>query len=205
MGSRERIATAGSAMSARVAQRSGHVRYSTTSEPGRPSVSMEARLARELVARCRGLTSHVDELEDEIQALVIPLAPSLLAICGCGALSAAKIVGETAGAQRFRSKDAFARHNGTAPIPVWSANHVRHRLNRASTRQLNAALHRIALTQARHDPSARAYLDRRRAGGNTSTEAMRCLKRRLSDAVFRALIADAAAFDLKARGFGRLT
>jgi transposase len=154
---------------------------------------LEARLARELVARCRDLTSHVDELEDEIKALVIPLAPSLLAICGCGALSAAKIVGETAGAQRFRSKDAFARHNGTAPIPVWSANHVRHRLNRAGNRQLNAALHRIALTQARHDPSARAYLDRRRAGGRTGTEAMRCLKRRLSDVVFRALVADAAA------------
>jgi transposase len=70
-------------------------------------------------------------LEAEIQQLVARVAPSLLAVHGCGALSAAKIIAETAGVLRFRSKDAFARHNGTAPIPVWSANHVRHRPNRA--------------------------------------------------------------------------
>jgi transposase len=152
-----------------------------------------ARLSRELVARCRELTTRIGELQAEIQDLVTPVAPSLLAVHGCGALSAAKIIGETAGIKRFRSKDAFARHNGTAPIPVWSANHVRNRLNRAGNRQLNVVLHRIPLTQARHDPNARAYLDRHRAAGRTKTEAMRCLKRRLSDVVYRALLADELA------------
>nr|WP_218022521.1 transposase [Nocardia amamiensis] len=85
---------------------------------------------------------------------------------GCGALTAAKIIGETAGADRLRSKDAFARHNGTAPLPVWSSSRARHRLSRTGNRQLNAALHRITLTQARCHPDARALLKRRKAGGD---------------------------------------
>ena len=86
------------------------------------------------------------------RGLVERLAPTLLAICGCGALTAAKILGETAGIERFKSPDAYARHNGTAPLPVWSSNRARHRLSRSGNRQLNAALHRIALTQARLPP-----------------------------------------------------
>jgi transposase len=69
-------------------------------------------------------------------------------------LTAAKLVGETADVRRFRSKDAYARHNGTAPLPVWSGNKQRHRLSRTGNRQLNLALHRIAITQARHHPDA---------------------------------------------------
>jgi transposase len=76
------------------------------------------------------------------------MAPALLAIPGCGPLTAAKILGETAGVDRFKSKDAFARRNGTAPMPVWCSNRARHRLSRTGNRQLNTALHRIALTQA---------------------------------------------------------
>ncbi len=151
-----------------------------------------ARLARELVARCRDITARIGEITAEIGALVAALAPSLLAVQGCGVLSAAKILGETAGVDRFRSKDAYARHNGTAPLPVWSANHIRHRLSRMGNRQLNAALHRIAVTQAHYHPSAREYLDRRRAAGNTTREAIRCLKRRLSDVVYHALQSDLA-------------
>lgn len=119
------------------------------------------------------------------------LAPTLLAICGCGALTAAKILGETAGIERFKSPDAYARHNGSAPLPVWSSNRARHRLSRSGNRQLNAALHRIALTQARLHPGARALLARRRANGDGGLEALRILKRRLSDVVYRALRADA--------------
>ncbi|GAA4483859.1 hypothetical protein GCM10023094_36030 [Rhodococcus olei] len=114
----------------------------------------------------------------------------MLAICGCGPLTAAKSIGETAGADRFRSKDALARHNGTAPLPVWSSNHARHRLSRTGNRQINAALHRIALTQARCHPEARALLSRRKANGDGGMEALRILKRRLSDVVYRAMIAD---------------
>ena len=112
---------------------------------------------------------------------------------GVAALTAAKIVGEVADVRRFQSKDAFARHTGTAPQPAWSGQQDRHRLSRTGNRQLNAALHRIAITQGRHHPDAVAYLARRRALGDTKNEARRALKRRLSDVVYRRLNADAAA------------
>jgi transposase len=151
-----------------------------------------AWIARDLVERCRTLTLEINGLEREISSLVAKLAPSLLAICGCGPLSAAKIVGETAGVDRFKSKDAYARHNGTAPLPVWSSNRQRHRLSRSGNRQLNAAIHRIALTQAHWHPPARALIARRRANGDGGREALRVLKRRLSDVVYRALLTDVA-------------
>jgi transposase len=150
-----------------------------------------ARLAARLLERCEALTAEIKSLEDEIGQLVLDLAPSLLLIKGCGPLTAAKIVGETADVRRFRSKDAYARYGGTAPLPVWSSNHPRHRLSRVGNRQLNCALHRIALTQAHWHPEARAYLQRRKDAGDTPKEAMRVLKRRLSDIVYRALLADA--------------
>lgn len=150
-----------------------------------------ARLARELLERCRQLTVEIRALEAEITARVRALAPSLLALVGCGALTAAKIVGETAGVGRFHSPDAYARHNGTAPVPVSSAGAVRHRLSRTGNRQLNAALYRIALTQSQWHPEAKALLARRKAQGDSSRQAVRVLKRRLSDVVYRALRADA--------------
>jgi transposase len=121
---------------------------------------------------------------------VAPLAPKLLDLDGCGALTAAKLVGETAGVGRFRSRAAFAMHNGTAPVPVWSGNSQRHRLNRGGNRQLNTALHRIAITQLRRDGPGRDYLQRRIAAGDTKTEAIRALRRRISDEVYRRLHAD---------------
>ncbi len=114
----------------------------------------------------------------------------LLDISGCRALTAAKIIGETAGAGRFRSKSAYARWNGTAPILVWSGNPDRFRLNQGGNRQVNAALHRIAITQAGGPTLGRAYIERRTAAGDTRREAVRLLRRRLSDVVFRTLLAD---------------
>lgn len=152
-----------------------------------------ARIARDLIERIRELSSAIRALGHEIEALAATLAPSLLALPGCGGLTAAKIVGETAGMTRFRSKEAFARHNGSAPVPVWSGNVTRHRLSRGGNRQLNAALHRIAITQLRMDPRGRAYIERRRDAGDTKTEAIRALCRRISDEVFRRLRADEAA------------
>jgi transposase len=149
-----------------------------------------ARIAGEIVAHVRDLTVRERALEREITSLVAGLAPVLLALAGVGALTAAKIVAETADVRRFRSKDAFARHNGTAPLPVWSGNRQRHRLSRTGNRQLNAAIHRIAVTQLRCHDDASAYLERRMTNGNTKTEALRALKRRLSDVVYRALHAD---------------
>jgi transposase len=150
-----------------------------------------AWVARDLVGRIRELTVAANELERRIVETVSRLAPALLGLAGVGALTAAKIVAETADVRRFRSKDAFARHNGTAPLPVWSGNRVRHRLSRTGNRQLNAAIHRIAITQMRIHDDAKTYLERRIAKGNTKTEAIRALKRKLSDVVYRALMVDA--------------
>ena len=152
-----------------------------------------ARFARDLLARIIELSTTIRALEREIETLARALAPTLLDLPGCGALTAAKIIGEAAGISRFRSKEAFARHNGSAPVPVWSGNVVRHRLNRGGNRQLNAALHRIAITQIRLDGPGRAYLEHRQAAGDTRTEAIRALRRRISDAVFRRLQADEVA------------
>jgi transposase len=150
-----------------------------------------ARLALEHAHAVRDLIRRVNDLEREIKELVTTLAPTLLALPGCGVLSAAKIVGETADVTRFKSKDAFARHNGTAPLPVWSGNRERFRLSRAGNRQLNCAIHRIAVTQGRCHPPAKEFLERRMKLGNTRMEAIRAFKRRLSDVVYRDLLADA--------------
>ena len=149
-----------------------------------------AELAGELVGRCRQLTERINQLQRQLERLVGPLVPSLLELDGCGALTAAKLLGETAGISRFRSRAAFAMHNGTAPVPVWSGNHQRHRLNRGGNRQLNAALHRIAITQLRRAGPGRDYLQRRLATGDTKTEAIRALRRRISDEVYRRLGSD---------------
>ena len=148
------------------------------------------RLARDLVIRRQGLTEEINALTEEITELVAAAAPTLLAVPGCGVLTAAKIIGETAGVDRFKSKDAYARHNGSAPMPVWSSNKTRHRLSRTGNRQLNAALHRIAMTQAHWHPPAIDMMTRRKAGGDSGLEALRVLKRRLSDVVYAALQAD---------------
>jgi transposase len=149
-----------------------------------------AELARELLGRVRELTVRIDQLESQLGQLVTPLASSLLALQGCGVLTAAKIIGEVGNISRFRSKAAFARYNGSAPIPVWSGNDDHHRLNPGGNRQLNAALHRIAITQARSGGLGRAYLDHRLQERDTKKEAMRALKRRLSDEVYGRLLAD---------------
>jgi transposase len=155
---------------------------------------MVARLARDHLARCRELTARIKLLEDEIAARATELTPSLLALEGCGALTATKLTGEVAGIRRFRSRAAFAMYNGSAPIPAWSGSE-RHRLNRGGNRQVNAALHRIAITQMRMPGRGRDYFQHRLAAGDTKREAIRALRRRISDEVYRLLWLD----ELRAR------
>jgi transposase len=155
---------------------------------------MVARLARQLLARCRDLTTEINALEAELRPLVRRLAPTLLAVPGCGVLGAAMILGETAGARRFRSKDAYARFTGTAPIPVWSGDERgKVRLNRGGNRTINTALHMIAVTQIRGVGPGQAHVERLIARGKTRTEAVRLLRRRLSDVLFTALHTDEQA------------
>jgi transposase len=150
-----------------------------------------AELARDELADIDRLTTMIDTLAKRITAAVEAVAPTLLALPGCGPLTAAKIVGETAGVTRFKHEAAFARHSGVAPIPVWSGNTAgRVRMTRSGNRQLNAALHRIAVTQIRLDGLGQAYYRKRLAAGDSSTEALRCLKRRLARVVFNHLKTD---------------
>jgi transposase len=151
-----------------------------------------ARLARSLVGKLRLLTVEINALEREIGHLVIGVAPALLELAGCGPLTAAKLVGEVAGIGRFRTRAAFAMHNGTAPVPVWSGNTERFRLNRGGNRQINVALHRIVITQMQRPGPAQAYISRRRAAGSTKTEAIRALRRFISDEVYRRMQLDSA-------------
>jgi transposase len=146
-----------------------------------------SRIALELVRRCRELTREVRALEREIGALMRVLAPELLALPGCAALSAAQLVGQVAGASRFRSEAAFAMHVGAAPLEVSSGKSGRHRLNRRGNRRLNAVLHIIAVTQMRMHPPAIAFVARKRAEGMSMREALRCLKRHIARAVFKTM------------------
>ncbi|WP_434085466.1 IS110 family transposase [Mycolicibacterium pallens] len=150
-----------------------------------------AELARDELADITRLTEQIDALAKRIGERVRVIAPVLLAMPGCGELTAGKIIGETAGVPRFKSEAAFARHSGVAPIPVWSGNTAgRVRMTRTGNRQLNAALHRIAVTQIRLPGLGQTYYRHRLAQGDSSTEALRCLKRRLARVVYSHLHTD---------------
>ena len=148
----------------------------------------DVRICSELVSRCRQITVRANELEREIGSLVRRTAPALLQIPGCGELTAAKVLAETARIERFPTEGHFARYAGTAPIPASSGATHRHRFNRRGNRQLNAALHRIAVTQLRIHEPAKAYVARKRSEGMSKTEAIRALKRRLSRVVFKTMM-----------------
>ena len=151
-------------------------------------VTVVVRLATELLGDIHASTLRINALEREIAERVAQLAPALLALPGCGALTAAKIVAETANVFRFRSEACFAMHAGVAPIPASSGRTQRYRLARGGNRQLNVALHRIAVTQIRlPDSLGQVYYQRRRATGDTAMEALRVLKRRLARVVFNLL------------------
>jgi transposase len=154
---------------------------------GEQPAQAQVRISRELVVRSRELTRTINELERELAALLEEDAQELLALVGCGSLTAAKLLGEVAGVDRFPGESQLASHTGTAPLEASTGQQRRHRLNRSGNRQLNCALHRIALTQARIHPPARAYLERKQAEGKTRREALRCLKRHLARTVFNAL------------------
>jgi transposase len=149
--------------------------------------SVLVRIARDLVGRCRSLTHAILELERELAAMTAQIAPALLELPGCGALTAAKLLAEIGPIERFQTDAQLARHGGVAPLEASSGRVRRHRLDRGGNRQLNCALHRIAVTQARVHPAARAYLERKQDEGKSRREAIRCLKRQLARVVFNTL------------------
>ena len=149
--------------------------------------NVQVRISRELVGRCRELSRRINELERELEALLREQAPELLEVPGCGPLTAAQLLGEIAGVDRFASDARLAKHAGAAPLPASSGQKQRHRLNRKGNRQLNCALHRVAVTQGRVHEPARVFLARKEAEGKSRREALRCLKRHLARVVFRSL------------------
>jgi transposase len=153
----------------------------------RAEQTMRVRIARDQLRRLRELTLAINRLEREITELVTQLAPQLLVEPGFGPLTAAKLVGEIAGAQRFATSAKLARAAGVAPIPASSGNTQRHRLDQGGNRQINAALHRVIVTRARCHQPTRDYVQGRRSEGKSTREAIRCLKRHLTRRVWRLL------------------
>ena len=142
---------------------------------------------RQQVKRIDAVTREAESLKRELRDLIREQRPELLEETGCGPLTAAILIGQTAGAERFKSDALFARLAGVAPVPVSSGRHDRHRLDRGGNRQINRALHVIAITRGRLDPETRAYLQREEAGGKTRRQAMRCLGRHLARRYYRLL------------------
>jgi transposase len=148
---------------------------------------VRVRIARDEIRRIRDLTRTINELRQELVPLVDQVAPQLLAERGLGVITAAKLIGEIAGIDRFTSDAQLARVAGCAPIPVSSGRTDRYRLDRGGNRQLNHAVHMLALSKIRLDPQTAVYIARQRQRGKTNREAIRCLKRHLIRRVYNLL------------------
>jgi transposase len=155
-------------------------------------------LAAELVGELETIDKRIKVTSRQLKELVAATGSRLMDLNGVGPSGAARLLGDVGDISRFPTKAHFASWNGTAPIDASSGDQQRHRLSRAGNRRINRMLHIMAIVQLRHDTDGRAYFRRKVAAGKTSMEAMRCLKRRLSDAVYRQMIADAATADTTA-------
>jgi transposase len=147
--------------------------------------SAQVRIGRRLVERLAQLNPQIVGLQRELAPLVRRRHAVLLAIPGCGVITAARLIAEIANVTRFASDAKLASYAGVAPLDASSGRQQRHRLNRAGNRQLNAALHVIALTQARIHAPAREYLARRKSDGKSPKEGLRALKRHLARLIYR--------------------
>jgi transposase len=150
-------------------------------------------IAAEYVAELTSLDARLKDLRKRIAAVLAENPTSLIDVRGVGVLLAAKVIAEVGDIRRFPSKHHFASYTGTAPIDASSGDNNRHRLNRGGNRRLNHTLHIIAICQVRNPCEGQAYYRRKRAAGKTPLEALRCLKRRLSDVLYRQLLVDLQA------------
>ncbi len=158
--------------------------------PQGASARLRRRLASEILRDVRALERKIADLNERIEEEVGASGTSLTEIFGVGPILAAKIIGTVGSVARFPTKAHFASYSGTAPVEASSGEVVRHRLSLAGNRKLNNALHMVAICQARSDVRGRAYYRKKTAEGKSRKEALRCLKRRVSDAVFKSLMAD---------------
>jgi transposase len=151
------------------------------------------RLAAEQLAELVVVDKKVTTLTKELKAMVLASGSRLMTLPGVGPVVAARTLADVGHVARFADRNRFASWTGTAPIEASSGEIVRHRLSRAGNRRMNHVIHIAAATQIRLDTAGRAYYRRKLAAGKTRAEAMRCLKRRISDAIYRQLLADAMA------------
>ena len=159
--------------------------------PADDVATVRLHIARDHLADIRALDARLKYIGGQIGALVTASGTTLTSLFGIGPVIAGRILAEVGDITRFATKDKFASYNGTAPIDVSSGDQVRHRLSRAGNRRINHALHMMAVTQIRYPGTdGRRYYERKRTEGKTPKEALRCLKRRLSDQVWRQLIRD---------------
>jgi transposase len=172
------------------AGRAAHIVTSIT--PADPVAAARRELAAEFTADLRGIDAQVRETKKKLAVAVRATGTSLTGLFGVGPVIAAAVIGDVRHVSRFPGRDHFAAYNGTAPIEVSSGPRKVYRLSRRGNRRLNHAIHMAAVTQIRyrHSPG-RAYYDKKRAEGKTGKEALRCLKRQISDAIFARLQADA--------------
>jgi len=161
--------------------------------PQGASARLRRRLASEILRDIRALERKISDLNERIEAEVEASGTVLVEIFGVGPILAAKIIGAVGNVARFPSRAHFASYSGTAPVEASSGEVVRHRLSLAGNRHLNNALHMVAVCQARSDVRGGAYYRKKLAEGKSRKEALRCLKRRISDAVFKSLMADSQA------------
>jgi len=150
--------------------------------------SVRADLIRDRIGEIRRHDDRIAAVEKQIACKVKESETRLTELRGIGFIAAAKILGEVGDLRRLRSKGSFAMLSGTAPLEASSGKAKRHRLNRGGNRQLNYALHMMALARRRGDSETKLYMDRLRSAGKSDKEAMRCLKRQLSNVVFRHLV-----------------
>jgi transposase len=154
-------------------------------------VGIERRgLALELLTEVRAADRDLAALKTRITTAVGASSSTVTDVVGVGPIMAAYLIGYSGDVRRFPTAGHYARYNGTAPIEASSGPRVRHRLNPRGNRQLNHAIHIAAVTQIAHDTPGRAFYLRKQAEGKTKKEALRALKRRISDAIYRQLVAD---------------
>ena len=161
--------------------------------PKGASARLHRQLASEVLRDVRTLDRKIADLDERIEAEVQASGTTLTQIFGIGPILAARIIGTVGDVMRFPTKAHFASYSGTAPLEASSGEVVRHRLSMAGNRHLNYALHMVALCQARSDARGGAYYRKKIDEGKSRKEALRCLKRRVSDAVFRSLLEDSQA------------
>jgi transposase len=160
------------------------------------------RMAAEELADLVAVDAKLKKIKAELKGAVLARGSTLLEVHGIGPAGAARILADVGDIARFADRNRFASWTGTAPLDASSGEQIRHRLSRAGNRRLNHVLHIAAIVQLRNDTEGRAYYRRKLAAGKTPMEALRCLKRRLSDVIFRRLVADAREREVSGQGTG---